>query len=121
MDEKQKQILTIDSQIIALFFILGAVGALIYVTFAYRDILINEDKSSWNEKDLEPITENATLVFFVVAIYFFILAFDNYDKDNSTSNANYLTAATLSLAATGIRYYEAKKDPEDIEGVEDVV
>ena len=76
----EKQVSQINGQLIALFFILGSVIATIYLTFGYKDLLINEENSSFNKEELGKIAEYSSLVFFIVAIYFLILAFDNKKK-----------------------------------------
>lgn len=122
MDSKtNKELLKINSQLIALIIILGTVAATIYVTWGFRDILINGENSQFDEDELNDITENTALIFFIVAIYFFILAYDNYKNEDSQANTSYLTAATLALTASGIRYYQLKANPENFEGAEDIV
>lgn len=117
----EQQVSQINGQLIALFFILGSVIATIYLTFGYKDLLINEKNSSFNKEELGKIAEYSSLVFFIVAIYYLILAFDNYENEKNEANLNYLIAANLALGASGIRYYQISKQPSSVEGAEDVV
>ena len=87
----------------------------------YKDILINKKKSKYTTTQIYDLAVFVANIFLVVTIYFLILSYEAYEKNESKANLNYYMAAVLSFAAQSIRINTLYKYPETIIGTQDII
>lgn len=115
MSEESSKLKTINTTIVFSSAFLAAMGITLYILFGQRDMIINGENSKFTEEKLYRLGILASGIFLIGLIYFEILAIEQYNKTKSEDDANYLTAATLSLTAQIIRFftlYNSKNDSE---------
>ena len=118
MDEQIKEINTQIAFTSALIF---AISLNIYTSLAYKDILLNKDKSKYTIKQIYNISILSANITLIVTIYFLIITYKDYENNNTDSARNFFIAAALSTSAQSLRTYSLYKYPNEIFGVEDII
>ncbi len=118
---KSNQLTRLNTQIAFVSALIFALSINIYIVLGYKDLIINEKKSKFTIKQLYNLALLSAAIILIVTIYFFILAYEDYENAQNTGTFDFYTAATLSLIAQSIRYNTLIKHPNDIFGTEDII
>ena len=103
--EELKQIKTIKSQNIAIYFILFSTFLSLQVNNGNIDLIINKENSKFTQQDLLNISKISATIVWIVSIYFTILLYQNYEKEKTKNNSSFLAASFLALSASSIRLF----------------
>lgn len=109
MTEQQKQLQQIDLNIAFTAAMLTAVGITIYVLMGQRDMVANPKTTRFTERKLYQLGLLASLIFLITVIYFEMTAIEQYMANQTTANAEFLTATSISLVAQSIRVNALRK------------
>ncbi len=120
-NSKNEQLSRLNTQIAFISAIIFALSINIYIILGYKDLIINEKKSKFTIKQLYELSLLSSGIILIGTIYFFILAYEDYENATNRGTFDFYTAAVLSLIAQSIRYNTLIKYPNDIFGAEDII
>ena len=116
--EELKQIKTIKSQNIAIYFILFSTFLSLQVNNGNIDLIINKENSKFTQQDLLNISKISATIVWIVSIYFTILLYQNYEKEKTKNNSSFLAASFLALSASSTRLFTILSTKTDVEADE---
>lgn len=116
--EEIKQIKTIKSQNIAIYFILFSTFLSLQVNNGNIDLIINKENAKFTQKDLLNISKISATIVWIVSIYFTILLYQNYEKEKTKNNSSFLAASFLALSASSTRLFTILNTKTDVEADE---
>lgn len=117
-NEEIKQIQTIKSQNIAIYFILFSTFLSLQVNNGNIDLIINKENAKFTQKDLLNISKISATIVWIVSIYFTILLYQNYEKEKTKNNSSFLAASFLALSASSTRLFTILNTKTDVEADE---
>lgn len=117
-NEEIKQIKTIKSQNIAIYFILFSTFLSLQVNNGNIDLIINKENAKFTQKDLLNISKISATIVWIVSIYFTILLYQNYEKEKTKNNSSFLAASFLALSASSTRLFTILNTKTDVEADE---
>lgn len=120
-NSKNEQLSRLNTQIAFISAIIFALSINIYIILGYKDLIINEKKSKFTIKQLYELSLLSSSIILIGTIYFFILAYEDYENVTNRGTFDFYTAAVFSLIAQSIRYNTLIKYPNDIFGAEDII
>ena len=115
------QIETINTQLAFSAALIFASSLNLYITFMYKDILINKNSSKYNEALIYKLALLSANIFLIVTIYFLITSYEDFESNKSIPSYNYYMASILSFTAQSIRINTLIKYPETILGIQDII
>lgn len=119
--QTEKEIRSYKTQIFAL--ILSIFGVIVTITVLLNLIKIarGEDQNGELQEKVNVASEFVALLTFFIAIYFALIAYKTYRKEENAANLSFLLAAILVFVAAMIKYFEIIKNPDDVTGAEDIL
>lgn len=127
--QKYRKNITDDKELInmyldLIFTIVSLVAVLITLDISIKRINLYKsgNLNNYTREKLGKESELAVLFLIITALFFTYRTYQDYKKDPSSANRNFLIATILALIAAIIRYITLYKNRGgDFEGVEDVI
>lgn len=117
----QEEIEALNIQAAFIGALIFAVGLNLYAVLGYKDLLINRSSSNFSRKKLYNIALFSANITLIVTIYFLLLTYETYKKEQSQANYNYFISSVLSLTAQSLRTTTLIKFPGDLKDVADIL